>query len=273
MADRRRALDLEPGEDRVLRRAEPVGLERLVVDARDRAGRHAERGAHAGGLDRLDRRAHANRSISPYLLGSRRAVAHGLRVGRRRGRLRRAGHVRGLPLDGRRPPRAAARRVRLESRDDRSRRLAQPPLLRPRRALRRRPGRALRHAPGRLGRARRDRCVVAPDPRDDRALAALPPLGSRQRDCDRRGLGAACGDHRQPLVRRPPWAGDGRPDRKQRVRAARLPAAFRLGRRLRLALRRAAGGRRRAGPRPAARGEADARPPERRGRAALRRGA
>ena len=158
------------------------------------------------------------------------------------------------------PARSAPRRVRLEPRDDRPRRLPQPALLRPRRALRRRAGRALRHAAGRRRSPRRHRRLVAPDARDDRALAALSPLGRRQRDRDGRRLRAARGDHRQPLVRRAAGPRYRDPHGEQRLGAARLPAAPGLGRRLRLALRRAPRGRCRARPCPPARRRAHARP-------------
>ena len=71
----------------------------------------------------------------------------------------------------------------------------------------------------------------------DRALAARPALGRRRRQRDRRGLGAARGHGRQPLVLDAPRPRDRAPDGEQRERPDGVPAGARLARdRVRLAL-------------------------------------
>ncbi len=83
----------------------------------------------------------------------------------------------GLSLDDRRSPDPAAPGVRLEPRDDRPRRLAEPALLRPRRAVRRGADRAGGCAARRRDSARGDRGVGVADDPHDRDVAALSALG------------------------------------------------------------------------------------------------
>ena len=95
-----------------------------------------------------------------------------------------------------------------------------------------------------------------------RAVAARPALGRRQRARDRRDLGAARGDDREPLVRRAARPRHRRPHRLDRDRAARSSCrcSRALVSQLRLALRRGHGRDRRARGRAAARRALHARP-------------
>ena len=97
--DRHGPLHLQPGEDRVLRRAEAVRLPPGRTGAR-RPSSSCGGWRRRRGTRRDRRRAHRNR-VYPPIWQARAWAAGALRLGGRRGRLRRPRHVGGLRSTGR----------------------------------------------------------------------------------------------------------------------------------------------------------------------------
>ena len=154
----------------------------------------------------------------------RATAAAALGVGGGRGVVRDARRRGRLPVRAGRADRAAARGVRLVARTDRLRGLAQPHALRPDLALRGGPDGPLRRPAGRHVRAADGRRRQRPDGLHDRAVAAHPVLGPARRHRHRLDVDGLRRHDHQPLVRRPPRAGQRHPHRRQRHRPADLPA-------------------------------------------------
>src|SRR5512133_1021945 len=173
-------------------------------------------------------------------------------VGRRRGGLR-GPFVRGrVPRRPRGAHGAAGGGVRLVPGRGVAGRRGQPGAVRGHRPVRGRAHGTLRGPRRDQRRPRADRGRQRPEHRGHRELAARPALGGADRARHRVDGPGVRGHRGQPLVRAAARAGHGRPDRRQRDRAADLPAGAGLDERgVRVAVGLAGGCRGRPGRHPA----------------------